>query len=107
MTHNGLMIAGILLLAVGTYLIRFTGFRLGNRLTMSEKARGMLSDAATVLLLSVAATSALYEGTHFAGLARVAGVLFAVFLAWRKVPLIFIIVGAACMTAILRYVGVS
>lgn len=105
--ENGLIIAGIVLLASGTYLIRFAGFRLGSRMQMSERARTMLSDAATVLLLSVAVTAALFEGTHFAGIARIAGVLFAVFLAWRRAPLIVVIIGAALMTAILRYLGVS
>ncbi|MBP2199458.1 AzlD domain-containing protein [Pantoea cypripedii] len=104
--ENGLIIAGIALLASGTYLIRFAGFRLGSRMQMSERARSMLSDAATVLLLAVAVTTALFEGTHFAGVARIAGVLFAVFLAWRRAPLIVVIIGAALMTAILRYLGV-
>ncbi|MDF2785269.1 MAG: branched-chain amino acid transport [Pantoea eucrina] len=104
---NSLVIAGIVLLAVGTYAIRFAGYRLGSRLPMSEKTRNMLSDAATVLLLAVAVTTALFEGTHFAGIARVAGVLFAVFLAWRRAPLILVIVGAAVMTGLLRYLGVS
>ncbi|ORM72717.1 branched-chain amino acid transport [Pantoea wallisii] len=104
--QNSLVIAGIALLAVGTYAIRFAGYRLGSRMPMSERARNMLSDAATVLLLAVAVTTALFEGTHFAGVARVAGVLFAVFLAWRRAPLIFVIIGAAIMTALLRYFGV-
>lgn len=104
---NSLVIAGIVLLAVGTYAIRFAGYRLGSRLPMSEKTHNMLSDAATVLLLAVAVTTALFEGTHFAGIARVAGVLFAVFLAWRRTPLILVIVGAAVMTGLLRYLGVS
>ncbi len=43
---------------------------------MSESVRNMLSDAATVLLLAVAVTTALFEGSHFAGVARIAGVLF-------------------------------
>ncbi|WP_343552995.1 AzlD domain-containing protein [Pantoea sp.] len=105
--QNNLIIAGIALLAVGTYAIRFAGYRLGSRMQMSEKARAMLSDAATVLLLAVAVTTALFEGTDFAGVARIVGVLFAVFLAWRRAPLIVVIIGAAVMTALLRYLGVS
>lgn len=66
----------------------------------------MLSDAATVLLLAVAATTTLFEGQHFSGMARVAGVGFALLLAWRRAPLIIIILGAAMMTALLRYLGV-
>ncbi|KJV25756.1 AzlD domain-containing protein [Pantoea sp. SM3] len=104
--HNNLVIAGIALLAVGTYVMRFAGYRLGSRMQMSESVRNMLSDAATVLLLAVAVTTALFEGSHFAGIARIAGVLFAVFLAWRRTPLILVIIGAAAMTALLRYLGV-
>lgn len=104
--HNNLVIAGIALLAVGTYVMRFAGYRLGSRMQMSESVRNMLSDAATVLLLAVAVTTALFEGSHFAGIARIAGVLFAVFLAWRHTPLILVIIGAAAMTALLRYLGV-
>ena len=42
-----------------------------------------------------------YEGAHFAGMARVLGVAFAVFLARRKVPLIGVIIAAAVVTALL------
>ncbi len=105
--QNNLVIAGIALLAVGTYVMRYAGYKLGSRMPMSERARAILSDAATVLLLAVAVTTALFEGSHFSGVARVAGVLFAVFLAWRRAPLIIVIVGAAVMTALLRYLGVS
>ncbi|HBZ74588.1 MAG TPA: branched-chain amino acid transport, partial [Leclercia adecarboxylata] len=48
-----------------------------------------------------------YEGEHFAGMARVLGVAFAVFLAWRKVPLIGVIVAAAVVTALLRLAGIN
>ncbi|WP_243079283.1 AzlD domain-containing protein [Pantoea sp. MQR6] len=106
MNQHGLIIAGIALLAVGTYLIRFAGVKLGNRLAITERTQSLLADAATVLLLAVAATSTLFEGQHFAGMARVLGVLFAIFLAWRKAPLITIIISAAVMTALLRYFGV-
>ncbi|QDY44080.1 AzlD domain-containing protein [Candidatus Pantoea soli] len=104
--QNNLVIAGIALLAVGTYAIRFAGYKVGSRMHMSERVRNMLSDAATVLLLAVAVTTALFEGTHFAGVARVTGVLFALFLAWRRAPLIMVIIGAAVMTALLRFAGV-
>lgn len=106
MSHQAIIIAGIALLASGTYLIRLAGVKLGNRLPIAERTQTMLSDAATILLLAVASTSTLFEGQHFAGMARVLGVAFAVFLAWRKAPLIAVIIGAALMTAALRYFGV-
>lgn len=98
---------GIAVLALGTYLIRFAGFRLGNRLALSERTQTLLSDAAILLLLAVAAISTLYEAQAFAGVARVSGVLFAVFLCWRKAPLVFTIIGAAVMTAALLYIGIA
>lgn len=106
MPSTGLIIAGIALLSVGTYLMRFAGVKLGNRMALSERARALLSDAATTLLLAVALGNTFYEGLHFAGAARVAGVAVAVILAWRKVPLIGVILAAAVVTALLRYVGV-
>lgn len=54
MPSNELIIAGIALLSVGTYLMRFAGVKLGNRMALSERTRALLSDAATTLLLAVA-----------------------------------------------------
>ena len=102
----GIMI-GIALLAGGTFLLRLVGFKLGSRMQLSASAQTLLSDAATTLLLAVALTVTLFEGQQFAGFARVIGVGCALFLAWRKVPLIVIIVAAAAVTALLRGLGVS
>ena len=106
MENMTVFILGIALLSAGTYLMRLGGAKLGSRLALSERSQALLSDAATVLLFSVALATTFYEGEHFAGMARVLGVLFAVFLAWRKAPLITIIISAAVMTALLRYFGV-
>ncbi|WP_299999810.1 AzlD domain-containing protein [uncultured Cedecea sp.] len=100
------ILAALALLAAGTYLMRFTGAKLGSRLVLSERAGNMLNDAATTLLFSVALATTFFEAEHFAGMARVAGVAIAVFLAWRKVPLIIVILAAATVTAMLRFLGV-
>lgn len=105
MGNMTLFIAGIAILSLGTYLMRLGGAKLGNRLAFSERSQALLSDAATVLLFSVALATTFYEGAHFAGMARVLGVAFAVFLAWRKVPLIGVIIAAAVVTALLRLAG--
>lgn len=107
MANTMLVMIGIAVLSVGTYLMRFGGARLGNKLALSERAQALLSDAATTLLFSVALAATLYEGEHFAGMARVLGVMFALFLAWRKMPLIVVILSAAVVTALLRVVGVA
>lgn len=102
-----LLLTGIGMLSAGTYLMRLGGAKLGNRLALSERAQARLSDAATVLLFSVALATTFYEGEHFAGMARVLGVAFAVFLAWRKMPLIVVIIAAAVVTALLRLAGIN
>ncbi|ATM07875.1 AzlD domain-containing protein [Raoultella planticola] len=102
-----LFIVGMAILSAGTYLMRLGGAKLGSRLALSERSQALLSDAATVLLFSVALATTFYEGEHFAGIARVLGVGFAVFLAWRKMPLIVVIISAAVVTALLRLAGLS
>ncbi|MFP5597234.1 MULTISPECIES: AzlD domain-containing protein [Kluyvera] len=107
MGNMTLFIAGIVILSLGTYLMRLGGAKLGNRLAFSERSQALLSDAATVLLFSVALATTFYEGEHFSGAARVLGVGFAVFLAWRKAPLIVVIIAAAVATALLRLAGIN
>ncbi|TNV22599.1 AzlD domain-containing protein [Buttiauxella sp. B2] len=107
MTETMKIIAGLALLSTGTYLMRLAGAKLGNRLVFSEAAKSRLSDAATILLFSVAIATTFYENDHFAGMARVTGVAIAVFLAWRKVPLIIVIVVSALITATLRHFGLA
>lgn len=100
------LLAALALLGAGTYLMRFSGAKLGSRLALSEHVEKVLNDAATTLLFSVALATALFEGVHFAGIARVAGVAIAVILAWRKVPLICVIFAAAAVTSLLRLLGI-
>ena len=107
MENMTFFILGIAILSAGTYLMRLGGAKLGSRLALSERSQALLSDAATVLLFSVALATTFYEGDHFAGMARVLGVAFAVFLAWRKMPLIVVIVAAAVVTALLRVAGIN
>ena len=107
MGNMTVFILGIAVLSVGTYLMRLGGAKLGNRLALSDRSQALLSDAATVLLFSVALATTFYEGEHFDGMARVLGVAFAVFLAWRKMPLIVVIVAAAVVTALLRLAGIQ
>ena len=102
-----LFIVGMAILSAGTYLMRLGGATLSSRLALSARSQALLSDAATVLLFSVALATTFYEGEHFAGMARVLGVGFAVFLAWRKMPLIVVIISAAVVTALLRLVGLA
>ena len=107
MGNMTVFILGIAVLSVGTYLMRLGGAKLGNRLALSDRSQALLSDAATVLLFSVALATTFYKGEPFPGMAPVLGVAFAVFLAWRKMPLIVVIVAAAVVTALLRLAGIQ
>jgi len=104
-TH--LLIIGIAILAGGTYALRLAGVMLGRKMSFSEGTRALLSDAATTLLLAVAVIATLFEGAHFAGFARVLGVGVGLVLAWRKCPLIFVLLSAAAATALLRLAGIN
>lgn len=106
MSHTSLVILAIALLALGTYSLRLAGFKLGNRINLSASSQALLADAATTLLLAVAVTVTLFEGQHFAGFARLAGVGCALLLAWRKASLMVIILSAAAVTALLRWLGI-
>lgn len=106
MTNTLTVLAGLAVLSAGTWLMRFSGAKLGNKLALSDRTQKLLNDGATTLLFSVALATTFFEGSHFAGYARFAGVAVAVFLAWRKVPLIFVIIAAAVVTALLRLAGI-
>lgn len=105
MNQHTLILCGIALLAVGTYAFRYAGFKLGSRMTFTDNTRALIADAATTLLLSVAVIATLLEGEHFAGFARLLGVGVAAVMAWRKVPLIAVILSAAAVTALARWLG--
>ena len=62
MENMTIFILGIAILSAGTYLMRLGGAKLGNRLALSERSQALLSDAATVLLFSVALATTFYEG---------------------------------------------
>lgn len=101
------LIAGIALLGIGTYLMRFAGAKLGNRIAAAPAVQAALTDAAAILLFTVAATATFYNDAHFSGIARVTGVAVALFLMWRKTPLIVVIIVAAAVTAALRQLGIA
>ncbi|KEP72013.1 branched-chain amino acid transport [Microbacterium sp. SUBG005] len=95
------------ILSAGTYLMRLGGAKLGSRLALSERSQALLSDAATVLLFSRRAGNNVFmKGTILPGWRAYWGWGSAVFLAWRKMPLIVVIVAAAVVTALLRLAGI-
>lgn len=108
MKDNGLLIAGVLILSVGTYGFRLAGPLLRTRLRFPPRAVRLLETAAVVLLTALVAvtafTGAAGGGHGFAGFARPAGVAVAGLLAWRKAPFIVVVLAAALTTALIRLV---
>ena len=97
----------IVALAAITYGFRLVGPLCRGRLTLPAGATVLFADAATVLLIALAATSALFTGHDFAGWARPAGVLVAGLLAARRAPFPVVVIAAAAVTALLRLGGVT
>jgi branched-subunit amino acid transport protein len=101
-----MLIAVILVLAVGTYGFRLGGALLRERVTLPAPVARFLPLAAVALLAALAATAALTEGHGSAGVARPAGVLAGAVAAWRRLPFILVVVVAAGTAAVLRALGV-
>lgn len=99
-------ITAILALAAVTYGFRLAGPLLRGRVTVPVATERVFSDAATVLLIALAATSALTAGHGFADWARPAGVLVAGVLAAKRAPFPVVVLAAAGVTALLRLAGV-
>ncbi|MFY1686984.1 AzlD domain-containing protein [Plantactinospora sp. WMMB782] len=101
-----MLIAVILTLALGTYVLRLSGVLLRDRLALLGEVSRLLPMAAAALLAALAVTAALTEAGAFAGFARPAGVLVGAVLAWRRAPFVAVVVAAAGTAALLRLLGV-
>ncbi|AEI68634.1 AzlD domain-containing protein [Corallococcus macrosporus] len=97
----------ILVLAAGTYAFRLAGPLLSQRMTLSARVQGLLTLCAIALLTALVATATLTAAGGFAGWARPAGVLAGALMAWRKLPFVVVVVGAAAVTALLRMAGIG
>jgi hypothetical protein len=100
------------LLAIGvlaaiTYSFRLAGPFLRGRVRISKGTEELFAIAAAILLVSLAATSALTQGHGFAGWARPAGVLVAGVLAARRAPFPVVVIAAAATTALMRLAGIA
>jgi branched-subunit amino acid transport protein len=100
-------VTAILILAAGTFAIRFAGPLLRDRVTLPDRVRDLLSASATVLLFALVAISALTNGKQFGGFALAIGVVVGGLAAWRKLPFVAVIVLAALTTAGLRFAGIA
>lgn len=100
------LLAGTLALALGTYAFRFAGPVLRRRMNISPRVVQLLEIASVVLLTALAVTTLMPSGEGHIGFALPAGVLVAIILAWRRAPLLVVILSAAITTAVLRLLGV-
>lgn len=101
------MIQTLWILAIGTFCFRLAGPLFAGQLTLTARLQSLLSEAAIVLLCALAAVSSILDGAQFAGWARPAGVLVGIVLALRKASFPVIVTTSACVTAGLRYLGLS
>ncbi len=103
MDNSLLMLVGILLLAVVTYLMRSSGAILNGRIRLSVYTKELFSVAAIIILFSVAMTSTLFDGAELSDLPKIIGVAVAGILTWYKKPFIVIVLSASVVTALLRW----
>ncbi len=66
-----------------------------------------MSDAACVLLFTLAVFNTLFEQDQFSGMSKLIGVLVAIGIAWKNGSLVFVILSAVGTTAILRFLGIK
>jgi branched-subunit amino acid transport protein len=104
--NEPLILAAILILAAGTFSLRFAGPLMRARFELSERTQQLLSTAAVVLLAALVATATFTAGQTHAGIARPLGVLVGGVLAWRRAPFVLVVVAAAGTAAGLRLLGV-
>lgn len=100
------LVLGKLILANATYTFRISGVLLGSRATLTPQAT-TLNLGATVLLLAVDATAALYDGSQLDGFARPLRVLAGTACTLWKQPIIVTVLVAAIVTAGLRLLGIN
>nr|WP_040691204.1 AzlD domain-containing protein [Providencia burhodogranariea] len=104
MDNQWLILGGILLLAVGTYLMRASSAIFKGKVVLSDNTKTLFSAAAIVILFSVAVTSTVFEGNHLSDIPKITGVLVAGILTWYKKPFLVIVLSAAIITALLRLI---
>lgn len=100
-----MLAGGVIALAVGTYAFRWAGPALRSRVRFPDHARRLLEIGAVVLLAALAAVTTLPLGSGDLGVAMPVGVAVAGVLAWRRSPLLVVILAAAATTALLRLLG--
>ncbi|WP_030158366.1 AzlD domain-containing protein [Glycomyces sp. NRRL B-16210] len=99
--------AAVLALAVGVFLVRLAGPVMRSRIKVTERSETLMKRGATVVLAALVVTGALFTDGAFAGWALPAGVLVGGVLAWRRAPILVVVIAAAGTTALLRLAGIA
>ncbi len=86
--------------------MRISGILLNNKTGMSERVKEMFFHFRQfVILFSVAMTSTFFDGDQLADIAKIIGVGVAGVLTWKKKPFILVVLSAAIITAMLRWIA--
>ncbi len=107
MIGTGPLVLAVLVLSAGTFLLRVAGPVIDAAGVLTASRQALLQRAALALLCALAVTSTLLEDGGFAGLARPLGFLAGGAVAWRRGPLVVVVLVAALTTALLRALGVA
>ncbi|MDQ8952389.1 AzlD domain-containing protein [Acinetobacter rudis] len=103
-THSSILL-GIFILAAGTYLIRYSGLYLANRIQFTAAQKQIMSDSACILLFALAVLSTLFSDNQWSDSSKIIGVIISLIFAWKQYSLIVVILVAVLTTALLRYIG--
>ncbi|MEJ5914991.1 AzlD domain-containing protein [Pseudokineococcus sp. 1T1Z-3] len=105
MTPLALLVT-VLCVAAGTYALRSAGPWVRRRVALPASFARLVTASAVVLLLVLVVTAGLLDAGTPVGPARPAGVLVGGLLAWRRAPLLLVVLAAAATAALLRLLGV-
>ena len=95
----------VLLAAGGAYATKFLGYLVPRRILEHPLVQHMSALLPVALLSAIVAVQALSSGSRLVIDARVPGLAVAVLLLWRRANYLFVVVGAAATTAIVRAMG--
>ena len=94
----------ILLLAAIAYAFKAVGVLLLGAARPRERAVDVVALLPPALLAALVAVQTFTDGRHLVLDARIAGLAFAGVAVWRRWPFAVVVVGAAVVTAVLRWI---
>lgn len=92
----------IIALAVGAYAFKFTGLVILGGRTLPAPFERCLALIPAAVISALIVKDTVTQGREIVIDARAAGIAVAVLLAWRRAPLIVVIVAGAAVTALVR-----